>query len=199
MSMIPPPPPPMAPSLKAAAAKSSSSTGNGAGASTATPPPHMNPLGSDVPVAHRFLLEVQGIQVGVFKTVSGLQVSMNTVDLNEGGNNQYTVKLPGRVTWNNITFSRGLTDSDYMFKWFKTSSIDLYNSNKGPLERLHVAVTAMSQDGKRLRAWEIIDAIPVRWKGPDFDVDSTNPLVEELEIAHHGFASTTNPSGTWAR
>jgi phage tail-like protein len=41
--------------------------------------------------------------------------------------------------------------------------------------------------GERLRAWEFFDAFPVKWKGPDFAVSSTDMAMEELEIAHHGF------------
>ena len=31
----------------------------------------------------------------------------------------------------------------------------------------------------------------IRWKGPDFNATSDTPLVEELEIAHEGFTSST--------
>ncbi len=51
------------------------------------------------------------------------------------------------------------------------------------------AITAIAGDGTRLRSWILDDVLPVRWKGPNFDVASDSPLSEELEITHHGFRS----------
>ena len=59
------------------------------------------------------------------------------------------------------------------------------------LTRSTGAITALDHIGTRLRAWELIDVFPVRWKGPEFAVESASPLEEELEITHHGFRAKT--------
>jgi phage tail-like protein len=154
-------------------------------------PSDAEPLGGDVPVADRFLFEVDGVEIGVFREVLGLQVTVNVVEFAEGGQNSYTHKLPSRMTWPNITFKRGLTQSDALFDWLQKSSGEGFASNSDKLTRSTGAVTAITQTGVRLRSWEFIDVFPVRWKGPDFMVGSASALEEELEVAHHGFRSKT--------
>lgn len=138
-------------------------------------------------VANCFLFEVDGIEIGIFKEVKGLQFNVGTVDIVEGGQNGYVHKGMGKVTWSNIILKRGMTASDALYKWVQSSS----GSGVSKVVRKTGAITAISQSGDRLRAWNIIDAYPVRWSGPEFSVDSRTPLEEELEIVHHGFTSKT--------
>lgn len=158
-------------------------------------PSDIEPLGGDLPIADRFLFEVDGVEIGVFRQVSGLQVSVNVVEVAEGGQNGYTHKLPSRMTWPNIVFRRGLTQSDALFAWLQKSSGEGFAGNQNKLTRSTGAVTALDSTGRRLRAWEFMDVFPVRWKGPDFSIGTSTPLEEELEVAHHGFRSRTQASG----
>ena len=51
--------------------------------------------------------------------------------------------------------------------------------------------SGLGPDGvTRLRKWNVVDALPVRWTGPSFASDATGAAVEELEIAHHGFRAS---------
>jgi phage tail-like protein len=159
-------------------------------------PSSSDPLGGvDVPVADRFLFEVDGVEIGVFREVAGLQVTVDVVEVAEGGQNSYSHKLPARMSWPNITFKRGLTQSDALFAWLQKSSGEGFAGNKNSLKRSTGAVTVLDQTGTRLRSFEFLDVFPVRWKGPDFSIESRSPLEEELEIAHHGFRSKTQGSG----
>jgi phage tail-like protein len=152
------------------------------------------PLGGDLPVATRFLFELDGVQLGVFKEVTGLNVSVAVEDINEGGQNSYSHRVPGRMTWPNIVFRRGVTNSNALFDWFSKSSGEGFASNENKLVKSTGAVTVLDPLGNRLRAWEFIDVFPVRWQGPDFSVTRLDPLEEELEIAHHGFRAVTQAS-----
>lgn len=157
-------------------------------------PTDLQPLGGDLPLADRFLFEVDGVEIGVFREVQGLQVTVNLVEVAEGGQNGFTHKLPSRMTWPNIVFKRGLTQSDALFDWLQKSSGEGFAGNQNKLTRSTGAVTAIDAVGGRLRSWEFLEVFPVRWKGPDFVVGASNPLEEELEIAHHGFRSKTQAS-----
>jgi hypothetical protein len=42
-----------------------------------------------------------------------------------------------------------------------------------------------------LRRWDLIDAFPIKWKGPEFASDKHEGLMEELHIVHHGFRAVT--------
>ena len=138
----------------------------------------------------RFLFEVDGVEIGIFSEVSGLELSVDVVTYEEGGENGYVHKLPGRMKWPNIVLSRGITDSDALFEWVRKSSGDDFAANGNKLTRCTGAITVMGTTGdERLRAWELADAFAVRWTGPRLEVGGNDHLKEELEIAHQGFRS----------
>jgi len=148
--------------------------------------PDTDPLGGDLQLASRFLLEIDNVEIGVFKSVSGLSVSVTTEDISEGGENEFVHKLPGRLTWPNLVFKRGVTDGDALFDWIRQASGEGFASNNNKVARHSGAVTVVDNNGTRLRSWVIDDALPVRWSGPTFDSESNASLEEELEVAHHG-------------
>ena len=137
--------------------------------------------------AATFLFEVDGVEIGRFMEVSGLEVSVAVEEVEEGGENSYVHKLPGRMTWPNITLKRGITQNDTLLAWLNKSSGEQFAASGNKLARSTAAITLIGPGGGRLRAWEFDGAFPVKWKGPDFAVSSTDMAVEELEITHHGF------------
>ena len=149
-------------------------------------------LGGDAPTANNFLLEVDGVSIGVFKEVSGLSVTVNVTEIYEGGQNGFAHKMPAGMSWPNLIFRRGLTQSDALFDWLNKSAGDGFAANQNKLTRCTGAVTVLAGDGLRLRAWEFQGIFPVRWKGPDFTIGGpSSTLEEELEVAHHGFRAQT--------
>lgn len=149
------------------------------------------PLGGDIPIANRFLFELDGVEIGVFSEITGLQVTVGVAEFREGGQNGFAHRVPGRMTWPNIVFRRGVTQSNALFEWLAKSSGEGFAGNKNKLARSTGAIVALDHLGTRLRAWELIDVFPVRWKGPEFAAESTAALEEELEITHHGFRAKT--------
>lgn len=156
-----------------------------------TSPSELTPLSGDSPVGSNFLLEVDGVEIGMFASVTGLQVTVQTEEIIEGGQNGFARKLPGRMEWPNIVLSRGLIQSDNLFAWLSKTSGEGFATAGNKLTRCTGAITALSANGKRLRAWNLANCFPVRWKGPEFNVTSNDALSEELEIAHEGFRSET--------
>lgn len=139
--------------------------------------------------AGTFLVEIDGVEIGRFHEVSGLQVDIEVEDYVEGGENGFVHKFPGRMTWPNLVFKRGITKEDVFMKWLHDSVGDGMASRKGKAKRTTAAITLTTPDGKRLRKWNVVDAFPVRWTGPTFSTTSTEVASEELEISHHGFRS----------
>src|SRR5262245_53362873 len=137
--------------------------------------------------AATFLFEVDGVEIGRFMEVSGLEVSVGTEEVEEVGENSFVHKLPGRMTWPNITLKRGITQNDTLLEWLNKSSGEQFAANGNRLTRSTAAITLIGPSAERLRSWEFNGAFPVKWKGPDFAVSSTDMATEELEITHHGF------------
>ena len=154
-------------------------------------PDSARPLGSDPPLGSRFLFTIDGVEIGLFSSVSGLSVTVQTESVTEGGQNGYTKKLPGRMEWPNIVFSRGVVQSDALFNWVNKTSGPGFEQAGNKLTRSTGSITAVGYDGTQLRRWNISGAFAVRWKGPDFGADNDNPMTEELEIAHEGFVAVT--------
>ena len=145
----------------------------------------------ELPTTSSFLFEVDGVQIGMFSQVTGLEVRVEVATYQEGGENGFLHKLPGRMTWPHIVLKRGVCDNDALFSWVNKSAGSGFEANANKLTRSTGAITVIGSDGSRLRAWELQDVFAVRWSGPNFDASSTDPLHEELELAHHGFTSKT--------
>ena len=149
------------------------------------------------PTSATFVVEVDGRQLGQFREASGLSVTVEVEEVVEGGQNFHTHKLPGRFTFTNVTLRRGLTEDNGLIAWIDEVTAGGFEKKGKKLKRNTVAIILMSADGKRLRTWTLQEAFPVSWKGPDFSLASDDFLVEEVEIAHHGFtvANGKAPAG----
>jgi phage tail-like protein len=140
--------------------------------------------------AATFLVEVDGVEIGHFMEVSGLELTVAVEEIPEGGENSFVHKLPGRMTWPNLVLKRGITQNDALIKWVNKSSGEQFAANGNKLTRSTAAITLIGPSGTRLRAWNFDGAFHVKWTGPSFAVTSDDMAVEELEIAHHGFRAS---------
>lgn len=137
-----------------------------------------------------FLFEVDGVEIGSFMEVNGLEVSVETEDVQEGGQNSFVHKLPGRMTWPNITLKRGATRSNELLKWLNESSGETFAANGNKVARKTAAITLVDRSGKRITSWDFDGAFPVKWSGPSFATSSGEAPTESLEITHHGFRAS---------
>lgn len=134
---------------------------------------------NDPYLSFRFLVEIQGLIVGGFSEVSGLQAETEIEEKREGGVNDYVHKLPKITKYQNITLKRGITDSDTLWEWHQ----DVVNGN---IERKTIFVVLMDREGDEQWRWQFIDAYPVKWTGPDLTAGSSAVAVETIELAHNG-------------
>jgi phage tail-like protein len=153
------------------------------------PAPDAIPLGGTPPTAAHFLLEVDGLSIGTFGRVGGLQLTVSVDEYAEGGVNGYVHRFPGRMHWPNLVFSRGLTESDNLLDWVHRTAGDGFEAAGAKLVASTASVTLLDVAGTRLRSYEIEGAFPVRWTGPTLDTGDASALTEELEVTHTGFRS----------
>jgi phage tail-like protein len=136
-----------------------------------------------------FLLDVPNVSnsgslAGMFKHLSGLDISYDVLEYREGGNNDFVHHLPGRVHYPNLVLSWGCCDDDLLQKWF------LQTHEQAQLQEVTVTLITTDEGSvSEARKWTFADAFPVRWSGPTFDVDSA-VWTETLEIAHSGLKLT---------
>ncbi|MGE3857529.1 MAG: phage tail protein [Dehalococcoidia bacterium] len=149
-------------------------------------------LGEDSPWAGQFVFSVDGVQIGHFMEVSGLSATIADEKIEEGGQNQYVLRVPGRMTWPNLVLKRGVTSSDALFEWFQRSSGDGFTGQQSRITRRTGHLTLLgARNGngprERIREWSFAGAFPVKWSGPSLAASSREAATETLEIAHNGF------------
>jgi phage tail-like protein len=146
----------------------------------------------DDPYSATFKVTVDGQSIGRFHQVSGLELTIDSEEIVEGGENNFVHKVPGRLRWPNVVLSRGVTQSDVFFDWARESAGEGFERHDDKIGRFTVAITMTNRKGDPLRTWELEGAFPVRWTGPTFAAADESALVEQLEITHHGFKTTTH-------
>jgi phage tail-like protein len=138
------------------------------------------PTRADVSPACRFYIQVDGVSQAVFSEVGGLGMEVTVEDVEEGGNNDFVHKLPGRSKIGNLTLKRGLTNSKDFLQW-------AYQTGQGKIQPRQVVVIMYHTNGSEAMRWTFNKAFPVKWTGPQFKSDDTGAAIESIELAHNGF------------
>jgi phage tail-like protein len=127
-----------------------------------------------------FLVEFEGLIVGGFNEVSGLQVETVIETYREGGLNEYEHKLAGPTRYpSNLILKHGLTDIETLWLWH-------HSVVQGVIERRNGTIYLMDQLGLPAMWWDIKKAYPVKWTGPDLQAANNVVAIESLELVHCG-------------
>lgn len=148
------------------------------------------PRTPDPPFVARFSFAVDGLEVGAFTEVTGLEVTMEPYVINEGGNNGGGIAMPGRLKWPNLVLKRGVTRDNALFDWFSACTGEGLDGAGHQLERRSGSVTLLDSLQKPFRTWHFRDAIPVRWIGPQLGAGGNGLATEQLEVSHGGFTAS---------
>lgn len=147
-----------------------------------------NPATRTDPLAGlRYGVEIQGVISGWFTECNGLSLKRGTLPHKEGGVNDRVHYLPGRVEQSNITLKRGMISGENASKLWDWFNAGLYDCK---VERHNISIILYSSDLTEVRRWNLTDAYPVKWSGPDFKSDSNQVAIETLEIVYHGIEAT---------
>jgi phage tail-like protein len=130
----------------------------------------------------RFLVEIGSEVVANFQDCSGLAVEIEVQEYQEGGNNEFIHKLPGRMKYPNITLKRGITDNAQFSSWRPK-----VEGGKITVEKKNLAIILFNHAGETVKTWEVSEAYPIKWTGPDFKASSMEVAIETLELVHQGW------------
>ena len=136
-----------------------------------------NPL-----IAARFKLDVQGITGGHFTSCSGFANTSEIVTHQASGDaGAVHQKLPGTLTWSEITLERGLTEDMSLWNW-RQQVID------GNIDdaRKDGSIVMLNTMGEETARWSFTRAWPSAWTGPDVGADNQAVAIESITIAHEG-------------
>jgi len=132
-------------------------------------------------VGFHFAVEVQNVITGYFTECSGVGSETELIESKvvtpQGV--EVTLKIPGRLKWEDVTLKRGITSNMDIWEWRKmVEDGDVENARKNG------TITMLDQQLKPIAEWHFFNGWPSKVTGPQPKADSTEIGVEELTIVH---------------
>lgn len=135
---------------------------------------------TDPYLTFNFLVELEGLVVGGFSEVSGLQGEIEVEDYREGGLNEHVHRLPGPTRYpQNLVLRYGLTEVQTLWHWYRAAAL-------GHIVRQNGSIVLLDGAGEERRRWNFVGAYPVRWIGPALRAGAAEVAVETIELVHRG-------------
>ena len=117
---------------------------------------------------------------GGFSECEGLNMLQQDEKRHEGGLNSTEHRFPTRITWPNLTLTRGVSRiSQSGWDW-------LYGFGEGKVKRMDGLVVLLDDRHIPHNLWYFKRAFPVKFTGPSLNGMSDQVAVEVLELAHEG-------------
>ncbi|THH39413.1 phage tail protein [Neolewinella litorea] len=132
-----------------------------------------------------FLVEWGGERVG-FTEVTGLESSTEVIEYREGASPVASkTKMPGMLTYSNITMKRGTIapDSDF-YKWFNSHQ---FNAT----ERRDLTIKLLNESLEPVMSWRALNCFVVKYTPSELKADANEVAVETIEVATEGISQMT--------
>jgi phage tail-like protein len=133
----------------------------------------------------KFHVEIEGIKEAAFTECSGLEITTDVFEYQEGGLNEYSHKLPGRTKLSNISLKQGFATSNELFKWYLDMQQSLLKGKAVTRKKVTITLMNPSVQGETT-SWTLQDAFPVKWRAPVLNTQESALAIEHIEFAHHG-------------
>ncbi|WP_322753273.1 MULTISPECIES: phage tail protein [unclassified Frankia] len=130
----------------------------------------------------RFDVVIDGVDLGAFTAIEGLEASYEVKTYDEGGENGFQHQLLGRVHYQNLKLTRPVDGSTKgLSGWF--SSFRREGSGRPAV----ATIVAFNDNREPVAEWTMMGVCPVRYSGPHLSTDQAKVATETLELAHQGF------------
>jgi phage tail-like protein len=117
-----------------------------------------------------------------FAECDGLEMTMETRTVREGGNNTEQIHLAGPVSYGSLRLKRGMTRDLDLWRWFAAAS--------GPRGRgvtADAVVTMVDSDGQRRLKYTLTGCLPVKLKAAGLNAKDGALALEEMQLAYRSF------------
>jgi phage tail-like protein len=129
---------------------------------------------------NRFKVMIDNCPLGSFSKCEGLKATYGVKTYEEGGQNGFVHQLPGRLSYENITLVRAVSDESLgLATWF--------SSYQAMVKRSTGRITVMDSAGNEVVTWNLMGVFPVSWSAGGADAAGSGVLIETLVVAHQGF------------
>lgn len=134
---------------------------------------------NDPASAFRFTVRFDNFPPGGFSDCSGLSMETEVQEYREGGVNTHTWRFATRSKQANLTLKRGIVNKT-LWDWFQDIA-------RGKMQFRNGSIFVHDPSGSSdVLEFQILQAFPVKWSGPDLSAGQNNLAVETVEFAHQG-------------
>ena len=128
--------------------------------------------------AFRFAVQIDGIAEAFFTECTLPTLEVEVEEQKEGGFNEGTHLLPGRVKKGTVTLRRGLATSSALLGWYTAVMQGQVRES-----RRQVSVILYDSLGDQVMRWDFGGAYPHKWSGPTLNAASNGIAIESLELS----------------
>jgi phage tail-like protein len=130
-----------------------------------------------------FVLEIDSVEMGSFRKVSGIESETETIEYKEVTKDGRMIirKQPGAMKWSDITLERRIDETTSLWEWRKQvidGDIDAARRNG--------SIVAKNSKMEEVARWNFEAGWPSKWTGADFDAGSNEVATEKVVITHEG-------------
>lgn len=113
-----------------------------------------------------------------FQQVTGLSLNVNLDTHNEGGENRFVHRLPGRTTYTDLVLKRGMTLVSGVTAWCVDS---LENFNYQPTNML---ISLLNEQHLPVSSWFVANAIPMKYDITGLDAEHGQIVIESITLRY---------------
>jgi len=130
----------------------------------------------------RFVVAVNGAPYGVFTECDLPVIEWDIKEVVEGGLNSYIHQLPGRRKLTKFTLKSGI-GTNLMISWYIATMAEQFNLVPGMGLRRMVTIILLNALKIPVMTWNIENAFPVKWSGPQLKTSENSIAIQTLEFA----------------
>lgn len=143
------------------------------------------------PVGYYFKVQIDGLpdSESDFQEVTGLTASLETQQVNEGGENRFVHQLPLRTKSERLVLKRGLKISSGLLEWCRKAVEEFSFSPRN----IHIYLLDPAADNPNdniLMSWHLTHAYPLKWSVSAFNAMENNLAIETIEIQYNYFTKS---------
>ena len=133
-------------------------------------------MGALTTTAFRFVVAISGNPLGAFTECTLPTIEWEVEEVKEGGLNTFVHQLPGRRKATRITLKNGVAIASDLFVWYIKTMNEEFS-------RRQVTVTLLNSLFIPAMVWNIEDAYPIKWTGPQLKTSDNTIALQTLELA----------------
>jgi phage tail-like protein len=117
-----------------------------------------------------------------FAECTGIEATLETKVLREGGNNGQQYVLPAQMTYGQVSLKRGMTETQDLWRWFQ-----MVAQHGKYTARAQAQVRVRHADGSPGLTFVLFDCLPVKIKAPSLAARDGGIAIEEMTMAYNAF------------